>query len=384
MKMSMILLVVGLLTTLLVIHACSSISYNKDEDRRKRIESSPFYKDGKFRNFIPWSQLSVSENISIAWDFITTDNNRKPSGALPRQMVNPIHFNTSERKQFNVTWLGHSSLMININGYRVLTDPVFEKSVSIVGPKRFNGDVPLELEALDEIDVVVISHNHYDHLNHYSIKALKERTKRFIVPLGVGCRLEKLGIPAKKITEMDWWEEFNVDENLMFVATPAQHFSGRGLFDKDETLWASWVIKSGNHRLFFSGDSGYFNGFKQIGDKYGPFDMTFIECGAYNEKWHHVHMYPEETVQAHVDLKGKILHPIHWATFDLSLHSWFEPMERLTTAARIAGVATATPVVGDTTIYGSYIPNEKWWVVESETENKQPELRLKQAHLNTE
>jgi L-ascorbate metabolism protein UlaG (beta-lactamase superfamily) len=242
-----------------------------------------------------------------------------------------------------------------------MTDPVFEKSVSFFGPSRYNGDVPLDTTQLPEVDVVIISHNHYDHLNKSSIQILSKKTGKFIVPLAVGAELEDSGVPREKIIELDWWEEYRVDDQLMIVATPAQHFSGRGLTDRDETLWASWVIKALNHKIYYSGDSGYFDGFKQIGEKYGPFDMTFLETGAYNEKWHHIHMFPEETVQAHVDLGGDVLHPIHWATFNLSLHTWYDPMERLTKAAEELEVTAATPIVGETTIYGEYIPTNKWW-----------------------
>jgi L-ascorbate metabolism protein UlaG (beta-lactamase superfamily) len=251
--------------------------------------------------------------------------------------------------------------MINIDGYKIMTDPVFEKSVSFFGPTRYNGEVPLEIENLPMIDVVIISHNHYDHLNKSSIEMLNEKTEKFIVPLSVGAELEDSGVPRDKIIELDWWDEYRVNNNLLIVATPAQHFSGRGLTDRDETLWASWVVKAPNHKIYFSGDSGYFDGFKQIGEKYGPFDITFLETGAYNEKWHHIHMYPEETVQAHIDLQGNVLHPIHWATFNLSLHTWYDPMERLTKSAESLGVLAATPVVGETTILGEYIPTNKWW-----------------------
>ena len=147
----------------------------------------------------------------------------------------------------------------------------------------------------------------------------------------------------------------------MIAATPAQHFSGRGINDRNKTLWASWVIQTPFHNLFFSGDSGYFGGFKQIGEKYGPFDMTFIECGAYGEGWPKVHMFPEQTVQAHLDLKGDVLHPIHWGTFNLALHPWYEPMERLTAAAHSKNVKIATPIVGETTVYGGNIPVARWW-----------------------
>lgn len=181
-------------------------------------------------------------------------------------------------------------------------------------------------------------------------------------------------MPREKIVELGLWEEFRFDSRLVFAATPAQHFSGRGLFDRNKTLWASWVIKTPDHSLFFSGDSGYFDGFKAIGEKYGPFDMTFIECGAYNESWSQIHMFPEQTVQAHIDLRGKVLHPIHWGTFNLALHPWYEPMERLSAAARAAEVEIATPVVGDTTTYGKRIPVAKWWqqaMVKSSSKQKE-------------
>ena len=219
----------------------------------------------------------------------------------------------------------------------------------------------MDANQLPQIDIVIISHNHYDHLNKSSIEILAARTTTFIVPLAVGAELEYGGVPRDKIVELDWWEEYRVDENLMVVATPAQHFSVRGLTDRYKTLWASWVIKAPNHKIYFSGDTGYFDGFKTIGEKYGPFDIAFLETGAYNEKWHHIHMFPEEAIQAGIDLGGKVLHPIHWATFNLSLHTWYDPMRRLTEVADSLAVTVATPIVGETTIFNKYIPQHKWW-----------------------
>ena len=193
------------------------------------------------------------------------------------------------------------------------------------------------------------------------MQRLPPNTDKFIGPLGGGALITKWGVPQGKIQELDWWQEYHLDQQLMFAATPAQHFSGRGLTDRNKTLWSSWVIKTPSHRLFFSGDSGYFDGFKQIGATYGPFDMTFIECGAYNQAWAQVHMFPEETVQAHIDLKGKVLHPIHWGTFNLAMHSWYEPMERLLAAANARQTEIAIPMVGETTRYGEYLPAVRWW-----------------------
>jgi L-ascorbate metabolism protein UlaG (beta-lactamase superfamily) len=345
----------------LLIHACSAALYDKGDSQMSKIENSPQYNEGKFKNYVDWEQPSFGEYFSTGWEFLFGGDQRTPDTVLPRKPVDLNYFTDSGIDQLNVTWLGHSSLMINIDGYRILPDPVFEKSVSFFGPSRYNGDVPVDTTQLPKVDVVIVSHNHYDHLNKSSLEILNNRVELFIVPLAVGAELEDAGIPAEKIVELDWWEEYKVNDKLMIVATPAQHFSGRGLTDRDETLWASWVIKGPEHKVYFSGDSGYFDGFKKIGEKYGPFDITFLETGAYNEKWHQIHMFPEETVQAHLDLGGKVLHPIHWATFNLSLHTWFDPMERLTKAADDHQVTTATPIVGETTIFDTYIPNKKWW-----------------------
>ena len=346
---------------MLINQSCSSAKYTTGDRQVNKIEQSAQYRDGKFKNYDNWEQPSVGEYASTMWEFLFGGDQRTPNDSMPKQQVDLSHFIKSENNQLNVTWLGHSSLMININGYKILTDPVFEKKVSFVGPSRYNGEFPLNIDLIPEVDVVIISHDHYDHLNKYSIQFLKNITQRFIVPLAVGAQLEEWGVSRDQIVELDWWEELQVEKNLVIIATPAQHFSGRGLTDRDETLWASFVIKGSFHKIFYSGDSGYFEGFKQIGQTYGPFDMTFIETGAYNEKWHFIHMFPEETVQANIDLGGKVLHPIHWATFNLSLHSWFEPMERLTDAADSLGVTTAIPIVGETTIFNEYIPSAIWW-----------------------
>ena len=360
MKVTLFILLIGLFV-LSAYHACSSQGGVSRGAQMAEIENSPQYQDGKFRNAVEWEQPSFTEYASTTWDFLFADNQRTPAAPLPVREVDLAKFGSRQKDQLNVTWLGHSSLMISIDGYRILSDPVFAKKVSLFGPTRYNGEVPLDIERLPAIDLVLISHNHYDHLNEFSIRHLSGRTAMFIVPLGLKAALEDWDVPGDKIAELDWWDEAQVDNGLRVAATPAQHFSGRGLTDRDETLWTSWVVEAPHHRIYISGDSGYFDGFKQIGDQYGPFDMTFLECGAYDEKWRPIHMFPEETVQAHIDLRGKVLHPIHWATFNLALHAWYEPMQRLTAAADSAGVLTATPVVGETTVYGSYIPARRWW-----------------------
>ena len=359
-KINVGVIVISGLSLMLINQSCISARYKSGDTKMQKIENSSHYHDGNFKNSGEW-HYSPLEFTSTMWDFLFKKDHRTPETELPRQQADLKYFKCNDKDKLNVTWLGHSSLMINLDGYKILTDPVFESKVSFFGPRRYNGDVPLETNDLPNIDIIIISHNHYDHLNKFSIQLLKDKTSKFIVPLAVGAQLEDWGVPRSKIVEMDWWENLKINSNLEITATPAQHFSGRGLTDRNKTLWASFVIKGPIHKIFYSGDSGYFSGFKQIGEIYGPFDMTFIETGAYNEKWHFIHMFPEETVQAHLDLNGKVLHPIHWGTFNLSLHSWFEPMQRLTEKADMLNVVTATPVVGETTIFEEYIPNTKWW-----------------------
>ena len=228
-----------------------------------------------------------------------------------------------------------------------------------MGPKRFH-DNPIDIEELPKIKAVIISHDHYDHLDKKSVKQLNNKVETFYTTLGVSKHLIKFGIPKNKIVELNWWESIKVD-NLEFICTPAQHFSGRTLMDRDKTLWSSWVIKSSSATLFFGADSGYFNGFKEIGDKYGPFDMTFLEVGAYNEKWSEIHMMPHQSIQAHIDLKGEVLFPIHNGTFDLSLHAWYEPFEKIDLLAKEKNIDIRYPIMGKTIPILEKIETHKWW-----------------------
>ena len=359
-----LIIIVGIIAGIALIQCISDdtpAAGNADPAIPGKIEGSPQYKDGKFNDMGNAMDMSFTDYVSTTWDFLFTRNHRTPNTELPVKQVDLSHFNNQGGDQLNVTWLGHSSLMINIDGHKILADPVFEKRISVFGPTRFNGDVPMDIQQIPKIDAVLISHDHYDHLNKYSVQHIIEKSDKFIVPLHVGALLIDWGVPQDKIVELDWWQEYRLGQKLRVAATPAQHFSGRGITDRKKTLWASWVIEAPSHKIFFSGDSGYFAGFKQIGDKYGPFDMTFLECGAYDKSWPKLHMFPEQTVQAHLDLKGNVLHPIHWATFNLALHPWYEPMVRFTAAADSKNIKTATPVAGETTIYGMRIPAARWW-----------------------
>jgi L-ascorbate metabolism protein UlaG (beta-lactamase superfamily) len=325
---------------------------------------SPNYQDGVFVNIDPASPISLEseEQRKIVWDLIGSRDAAKPPRAIPLVTAAPT---AAAATRLAVSWYGHSTAMIELDGYRVLADPVWSRRCSpshTVGPQRMH-EVPVPLEALPAVDAVLISHDHYDHLDIDTILGLA-RTQRapFVVPLGVGAHLRKWGIPDDRIVELDWHESHQIDE-LTLVCTPARHFSGR-LFSRNTTLWASWVIAGPRHRAFFGGDTGYTKSFTEIGVDHGPFDLTLLPVGAYHPAWPDIHMNPEEAVRAHLDMAeadSGLLVPIHWATFRLAPHPWAEPAERLIAAAESAGVRVVVPKPGqrvdpDTT--GSFDP---WW-----------------------
>ncbi|MGY2613566.1 MBL fold metallo-hydrolase [Bacillus pretiosus] len=264
----------------------------------------------------------------------------------------------------SVTWFGHSASLLKIEGKKLLLDPMFGDASSpfpLFTSKRYSGAFSLEREDLQEIDAIIISHNHYDHLNYKSIMLLKDRAKHFYVPTGVAQYLIKWGVSPSKISEHNWWDEITFD-NIKLVCAPARHFSGRSMTDRDCSLWCSWLILGRDTKVFFSGDSGYAPHFKEIGNKYGPFDLTLMECGQYDTRWSAIHMLPEETVQAHIDVKGDLLLPIHWGAFTLALHEWSDPIERVTKEAKRLGVNIATPQIGESiTLKSTDYPSSAWW-----------------------
>lgn len=327
-------------------------------------------------------RMSLGEHLDMYRKFFFEKGQKFPAAMLAQERTDLQDLLTANTNSLKTTWLGHSSLLINIDGFIILTDPLFERKVSPVGPTRFNEEFPVDGADLPFVDAVIISHNHYDHLNKYSVRQLSDKTNIFIVPLRLGETLVKWGVPKEKIIELGWWGETHPRSGLTIAATPSQHFSGRGLFDRNKTLWASWVIKTENHKLFFSGDTGYFNGFREIGEKYGPFDVAFMECGAYNERWPDVHMFPEQTVQAFTDLGGRILQPIHWATFNLSLHAWYEPIERLIDEAWNRDVNVSFPMIGQVVDYKKEIDSKQWWVPAMELsmqENQQQDVAVQSS-----
>lgn len=333
-------------------------------ERLERIKKSPQYRNNKFYNLVETPMSG--ENTSMwesAWKFIKGGENREP-----KKVIETIPFSKTEFESgtsgISFSWFGHSTVLLRVDGKNILIDPVFSNYASpfsFLGTKGFQYSNRTLLNDLPNIDAVLISHDHYDHLDYETIKLLNEKVDRFYVPLGVAAHLEKWGIPVENIIEMDWWDESIFDKNLTFAAVPMRHFSGRGVMDRYSTLWVGWVIQSRNYSIIHTGDSGYGDHFKTIGDKYGPFDLTMVECGQYNEGWPYIHMMPEQSVQAHIDLKGKYMMPIHWGRFNLSLHEWTDPVERATAEATKKNVEILTPVVGDIFNLKPTLPKERWW-----------------------
>ncbi len=328
-----------------------------------QVHLAPATESGKFVNQIPSEPGSFWRTIKIFWRFMTEDRvDPEPTGALPLQRLSRTQLDALSNDTVHVIKLGHSSLLLKVMGEYWLLDPVFSERASpfgFMGPKRFH-PAPISIEELPPIAMVLISHNHYDHLDKNAVRALAPKTREFLVPKGVDKNLVEWGVSAENIQTFDWWQS-TLDTHAKITFTPAQHFSGRGFGDANETLWGSWVIETEKAKLFFSGDSGYFPGFKTIGERLGPFDLTFIETGAYNEDWPDVHMTPEQSVAAHKDVQGKIMMPIHNGTFNLAFHAWYEPLERVSEAAQLQGVELATPIVGEVITLGEPMPKNAWW-----------------------
>ncbi len=342
--------------------SCNTTGLKKSGPRYEMIKNSPRWKEGKFRN-------GLKQYSSSKWEMLkkwlhSSSSYRVPKNPLPVIKRSGTDFVHSPGEGLRVTWMGHSSVLIEIDGQKVLTDPVWSDRVSPVsfaGPKRFFPP-PLPLKELPPLDAVIISHDHFDHLDEKTITALKDRVPLFAVPLGVGEHLEKWGVKTEKIIERDWWGDVKAGK-LTLTATPARHFSGRSIvtINLNETLWCGWSVAGPKHRVYYSGDTAMFPGFSKIGKRLGPFDLTLIESGAYNSMWPDVHIGPEQAVQAHLMVKGKELMPVHWGTFDLAMHNWTEPAERLMAAAKKHGISLQIPRPGESVIPGSSATVTRWW-----------------------
>ncbi|RZK77026.1 MAG: MBL fold metallo-hydrolase, partial [Pedobacter sp.] len=288
---------------------------------------------------------------------------RKNPNKVPKGLIPSVKPDFSSVEGIKVIWFGHSSYFINIDGVRILVDPVFSERTSpfaFLGTKNFKGTDFIKPEDFPPLDIVLITHDHYDHMDYSSILKLKSKTKRFITSIGAGEHLEYWGVDKDKITELCWNEEVAV-ELLKFRAMPARHFTGRK-FKRNLSAWSAFILQTPKGNLYLGGDSGYDAHFKAAGEKYGPFELAILECGQYNAYWPLIHMFPEQVVDAAKDLNAKVLMPVHWGKFTLAAHNWDEPVKRVWQAAVEKGQQLATPILGESVIVGVKHPNKQWWL----------------------
>jgi len=358
-----LLLIAGIL---LFINLHPAFGGSSTKEQKELNQQSVHYVNGKFVNEIATRYLiSSPDSGSTNKDSDADKKDRSPSGQIP---VAVIDWAKIKRAEDSLTWFGHSTVLVSIDNKKLLIDPMLgpiASPVSFAGVKRYpysNDIMQSVIEQMPPLDAVLITHDHYDHLDYQSIKKLKNKVTHYFVPLGVSNHLIRWGIPKDRITELNWREEIEF-QGLTFALTPARHFSGRGLFARNTTLWGGWAILGKNTRLYASGDGGYGPHFQEIGQKYGPFDITLIEDGQYDPRWPDIHMTPEQSVQAHLDASGKTMMLMHWGSFTLANHGWKEPIERASKEAQQKKVKMIAPKIGETVVLDSDldITPSSWW-----------------------
>ncbi len=349
--------------------------------RLERIEASPQWAGDRFRNVWPVMPGLRDPNATVPTvsEFLCGGERRVPLGPLPA--MNPVEaWTRSPASGLRATWLGHSTVLIEIDGLRVLTDPVWGPRASpsrLVGPKRFQ-PVPVRLRALPPLDLVIVSHDHYDHLDYPTIRGLAKRDVPFVTSLGVGAHLEAWGVRPERIVELDWWESHTLpNAGLTVTAAPSQHFSGRGLKDRNATLWSSLVIRSQRHAVFFSGDTGLTAEYQTIRDRLGPFDLLMLEVGAFHPAWGDIHLGPEHALEAWALLGGGPFLPVHWGTFSLAMHAWDQPAETLLKLVPKAGAQLVMPRLGEPVEPAHAEDARPWWrVVDASGRAPEPETPI--------
>ena len=333
--------------------------------RLERMKASLLWAGEGFRNLhpvLPGLRDASAERPTLS-DFLCGGSRRVPLGPLPS--VHPAEAWTRKPGSgLRATWLGHSTVLIEIDGLRVLTDPVWGPRASpsrLAGPKRFQ-PVPIALKAMPPIDLVVLSHDHYDHLDYPTIRELAPMDVPFVTSLGVGAHLEAFGIAPERITELDWWESYQLpNAELSVTAAPSQHFSGRGLKDRNATLWSSMVIRSPRHSVFFSGDTGLTTEYAAIRERLGPFDLVLLEIGAFHPPWGDIHLGPANALKALELLGARTFLPVHWGTFSLAMHAWDEPVETLLALAAQRDVQLVMPRLGEAVEPAHVEGVTPWW-----------------------
>ncbi len=355
------------LASVATVAGCASFGAAPAGPRLQRMEATGRYTEGHFHNEESTTPKSLpgekSWTSTIDDSLFGNGELRVPTCALPLHPDPSAQLRTPPASGLRITWLGHSTTLVEIDGRTVLTDPMWSERASpftSVGPRRFHPP-PLPLEALPTIDAVVISHDHYDHLDMRTVQRLAERGATFHVGLGLGAHIERWGVSPERIVEHDWWEERSLPGGVRIISTPARHFSGRGLWDSDRTLWTSWTVVGPTHRVFFSGDTGPTSAFEAIADRYGPFDVSMLEIGQWHPTWGLIHLGPRGALEAHQALRARTLLPIHWATFELGLHAWSEPAETLVTESARQGSAVITPLLGEPIEPTTAAQTTAWW-----------------------
>ncbi|MGC3996876.1 MAG: MBL fold metallo-hydrolase [Anaeromyxobacter sp.] len=332
--------------------------------RLERMRASPRFRDGVFHNTAPvGAALPAGQALPVLGEFVFGDAQRSPPAPLPGDDPRPAWL-TPPGSGLRVTWLGHSTLLLELDGFRLLTDPVWGERASpwrFAGPRRFQ-PAPVSIDALPALDAVLLSHDHYDHLDLPTIQALARRPVTFVTALGVGAHLEAWGVPPARILELDWWEDAPLHGGALRVtAAPAQHFSGRGLRDRNATLWCSFAVATARHRVYFGGDTGPTPEHAEVGARLGPFDLAMLEVGAHHPAWGAIHLGPERALEAQARLGGPPLLPIHWGTFNLALHAWDEPVESLLAGAARSGARLLLPRLGQAVEPAAAGLPEPWW-----------------------
>ncbi|GGE48035.1 L-ascorbate metabolism protein UlaG (beta-lactamase superfamily) [Pedobacter psychrotolerans] len=334
--------------------------------RLNKIRHLPNYRNGAIQNLspTPMQPEGVSFFTILKAFFFEKHPNKIPKTSL--KFVEPALDAVPEQPSPEIIWFGHSSYLIKVDNLRILVDPVFSKvpsPFSFIGSKAFAGTDFVNATQFKNIDILLITHDHYDHMDYQTILSIAPHVKKIVTSIGVGAHLERWGIPTDQIHELCWNETISLSEHLKFTAVPARHFTGRK-FKRNQTLWSAFVLETSQSRLFLGGDSGYDTHFAEIGKTYGSFDLAILECGQYDAYWPYIHMFPEETVKAAIDLKAEVLMPVHWGKFSLSMHPWNEPINRIVKAAKENGVRLVTPRLGETIRLDNYLPNTNWWLEE--------------------